>query len=279
MKQIFLSLALLLPVSAAFAQDNIAVNYKVSNHDSDSEVLVTQEMTLVANPLKSLYYNKMSLYVDSCRSTPEGAARLREIQLKAWRVEYPDGTVTYDGRKLGLAPDKNIYLYVAKDAKAESMDVYDMKSDELCRYSESLSEMTWNIIADSTKQCLGYECLEAESNYHGRRWTCWFTPEIPLPDGPWKLHGLPGLILYAEGGDGFVIEATEIGTTSHAVPDVYSAGDYRRGERKQILADDEHYMNNLESILAAEGIKINGDGSPANLPKYNRQKRAWETDY
>ena len=32
-------------------------------------------------------------------------------------------------------------------------------------------------------------------------------------------------------------------------------------------------------MLAAQGIRLNGDGSSANLPKYNRQKRAWETDY
>lgn len=71
-------------------------------------------MILIANTVKSLYFNPESQYVDSCCSTPEGAARLREIQLKAWRVVQPDGTVTYDGRKLGLAPEKKEYLYVEK---------------------------------------------------------------------------------------------------------------------------------------------------------------------
>ena len=129
--------------TAAAAHDNLAVKYRVSDHDTDAGNLRTTEMTLVADNEKSLYYNTMSLYVDSCMSTPEGAARLREIQLKAWRVEHPDGTVTYDGRKLGLAPDKLEYLYVAKDRKAATVDVFDMKSDELCRYTESTGDMQW----------------------------------------------------------------------------------------------------------------------------------------
>lgn len=52
-------------------------------------------------------------------------------------------------------------------------------------------------IADSTKNILGYDCVMATAHYHGRDWTAWFTPDIPLPEGPWKLTGLPGLILEA----------------------------------------------------------------------------------
>lgn len=263
----------------AFAQQNVAVKYDITNRDSDRDALVKSEMVLIANPRQSLYYNTMSQYVDSCESTPEGAAKLREIQLKAWRVVQPDGTVTYDGRKLGLAPEKKEFLYVQKNFVEGEQTVYDYKAGGLYKYNEPLSEMSWKINEDSVKNILGYECIMAESDYHGRHWKAWFTPEVPVADGPWKLHGLPGIILMADGGDDFLIKATEIGTTSLDVPSVYSQKDYQKGERKKILSDHEHYINNLESIMSAQGIKMNGDGSPANLPKYNRRYRAWETDY
>lgn len=263
----------------AFSQTTLAVKYRVSNRATDSGKPYTFEMVLLANPQKSLFYNTMSHFVDSCESTPEGKAKLNEIQMKAWRVVQPDGTVTYDGRKLGLAPEKKVFLYVEKDRSKNISSVFDRKAGSMYRYEEPLSELKWSILEDSTKTILSYECLMAQSDFHGRRWTVWFTPEIPIQDGPWKLQGLPGLILNADGGDNFLIEAEEVGVTQRQVPSVYSINNYEKGERRKILADHEHYINNMESIMAAQGIKMNADGTPANLPKYDRQRQAWETDY
>lgn len=262
----------LMATMSAMAQQNVAVKYSVGNNYG-------KEMTLIANPQKSLYFNTMSEYVDSCESTPEGKAKLREIQMKAWRVVQPDGTVTYDGRKLGLAPEKHIFLYVEKNAGQGELTVYDYKAGGLFRYSEPMDEIIWEVVGDTTITILGYECLKAVSDYHGRTWEAWFTTDIPVYDGPWKLRGLPGLILQADGGNGFVIEAKEVGVTSQPVPPVYSTSLYEVGKRKQILADHEYYENNFESIMAAQGVKMNADGSPADLPEYDRHSEAWETDY
>ncbi len=40
--------------------------------------------------------------------------------------------------------------------------------------------------------------MRATTHYGGRDWTVWFTLEIPFSVGPWKLWGLPGLVLRAE---------------------------------------------------------------------------------
>lgn len=41
----------------------------------------------------------------------------------------------------------------------------------------------------------GYSCKKAFINFKGRKYTAWYTPEIPLPYGPYKFSGLPGLIV------------------------------------------------------------------------------------
>lgn len=65
------------------------------------------------------------------------------------------------------------------------------------RISEATVTPEWTIGSD-TCTLLGYHCTKAETRFKGRRWTAWFTEDIPLNEGPWKLIGLPGLILKAE---------------------------------------------------------------------------------
>ena len=107
-------------------------------------------------------------------------------------------------------PDKfnnKILNYIYKnipEGKVTERCYFDM---ERWQYSEDWEKPEW-VIGDSTKTILGYECVEAIADYRGRRWIAWFAPEIPIQDGPWKLCGLPGLILEAhDANNDYVFEA------------------------------------------------------------------------
>ena len=65
------------------------------------------------------------------------------------------------------------------------------------RVVEPIEQPQWELISDSTARILGYDCQMARCNYKGRQWFAWFTTDIPINNGPWKLDGLPGLVLRA----------------------------------------------------------------------------------
>ncbi len=61
---------------------------------------------------------------------------------------------------------------------------------------EPLSEIKWKVTKD-TATFSGLACQKATTNYEGQNWTVWFAPSLPFQSGPWKLQGLPGLIINA----------------------------------------------------------------------------------
>ena len=68
----------------------------------------------------------------------------------------------------------------------------------------------WTMYEDSTITVLGMECKKATTNFRGRYWEVWYTEEIPISQGPWKLCGLPGMILKANSPKFMLIEAISI---------------------------------------------------------------------
>lgn len=278
MKRIVILILTGMAVIAAMARQNVKVEYVQKETSLHTDTLVATRMILHASPERSLYYSHMSLYVDSLTSTPEGKKRLQEIQLAAWKVDSPDGSFTLDMRR--PAPRKTESLYVSKDFATSSLNLYDKFGDELAWYSEPFDQLVWEMQSDSAETILGYECFRATAEYHGRWWTAWFAPEIPLHDGPWKLHGLPGLILKAVADNGASFTATGIEATSGQVPVVYQVYNYSGTDRKKALAEEEHFRNNYVSTLSARGVKLtNRDGSVYEAPKFDRKRHALETDY
>ena len=64
------------------------------------------------------------------------------------------------------------------------------------RIEEFVHPMQWEILTD-TGTIAGIPVRKAKSRFRGRCFTAWYAPRIPLDNGPWKLGGLPGLILEA----------------------------------------------------------------------------------
>lgn len=64
-------------------------------------------------------------------------------------------------------------------------------------YKETIPTFDWELLPGDTTIC-EYPCQKARVTFRKKTWNVWYTLDIPYADGPWKLSGLPGLILMAE---------------------------------------------------------------------------------
>jgi len=98
-------------------------------------------------------------------------------------------------------PDGDIRIKIYKNyPKKGELTFTDKIFTTNYRYTESLEKPQWKIESE-TKEILGYKCQKATTSFRGRIWTAWYASDIPVQDGPWKLWGLPGLILEANDSD------------------------------------------------------------------------------
>ncbi|MDE6380293.1 MAG: GLPGLI family protein [Muribaculaceae bacterium] len=284
MKQI-IATAVVMAASAVYASSpahpelskaDIIVSYDENSMSWEKDSLQTIRMSLLANTHEAKYFNDLSLWTDSLKSTPEGKDQWTQIIMAACVTQSPEGGLSID---LSKGPVKKTYTYVFTNPETGNLRYYSKFGDEIGYYDEPLTEMEWEI-CDSVKTVLGYECVKAATDYHGRRWTAWFTTDIPVPFGPWKLHGLPGLILMAEADNGNSFVATGIEKTDRIISPMYSADEYDRKDRRKALAETEYFLNNRESIMIAKhGGSVKFAYDPAERPKYDAVRYANEPDY
>ncbi|MFT4033586.1 MAG: GLPGLI family protein [Siphonobacter sp.] len=63
-----------------------------------------------------------------------------------------------------------------------------------CYVQDTIPTLNWSLVAEK-KQIGPYMCQKATTTFRCADYEAWFTTEIPLPIGPWKIGGLPGLIV------------------------------------------------------------------------------------
>lgn len=92
--------------------------------------------------------------------------------------------------RVGRKNNTKKYFYNTRD----SLYVRDVYLNEVLTYKENEINKSWKFFAD-TKKLSNIICKKATINFRGRNYTAWYATEIQVPFGPWKLRGLPGLIL------------------------------------------------------------------------------------
>lgn len=154
--------------------------YKFISDSTNTDDIKSEMMYLDTNKQGSKYYSYTVYNSDSIMKADlekqlktTGSINITAPMKKAY-VRYTV-TKTY--------PDYKINLH-----RRLSMDAYNI-SDE--------RKINWKILSDKEK--IGeWNVQKAEADFAGRHWIAWFSTDIPIQDGPYKFHGLPGLIVKIE---------------------------------------------------------------------------------
>ena len=94
----------------------------------------------------------------------------------------------------GIGPS-DFFYFIFKNYPQTGQQTVDYPHMELFQYQEPMGQ-DWEFVESDTI-ILEHPCQKAICHYHGRTWTAFYATDIPISDGPWKLCGLPGLILRA----------------------------------------------------------------------------------
>ncbi|QOW09501.1 GLPGLI family protein [Kaistella flava (ex Peng et al. 2021)] len=146
-------------------------------------------------------------------------------------------------------------------------------------------KINWKILPE--KQKIGeFETQKAETEMYGRKWTAWFTTEIPIQEGPYKFHGLPGLIVKIEDQNkshSFALNgiknltAEEVKNIDPNKNFVFDEGNYLNMERS---AYKKFYLENRndpnKSVRSALGnlemVRVNIGGKMTDINEFLRDR-------
>lgn len=273
MNRIITSIIVCLVATAVIAQTkaDIEVSYTMTSPNMRTGKLgdSTHQYILLANAKESKFYSHRTEQIDSLCSTPDGEAKFKEMQ----RAAVLEGN-------LDDMPRRDGSMYVLKSTESGVMRVYDKAGMDQYLVEEPFENIEWALAEDSMKNVLGYDCVMATADYHGRKWTVWFTPEIPVQTGPWKLAGLPGLILEADADNGvYSFVATGIQNSDRPIMPLYLADRYEKTTRKDFLKAQRSFLDNplgqINAKYVTSGVVVSGDVKFADASEVD----LIETDY
>lgn len=153
---------------------------------------------------------------------------------------------------------------------------YDLSNWQL---NEEIIQPKW-IIQDSIINLMGFECIKATTHFRGREWTAFFSPEIPIPEGPWKLIGLPGIVLKAyDAKKEYCYEVLEIYSNNPGKVEYFNYRDRLiikdriKGLQHRYRVKDSNLADKIETLY---GLPHNSDKV---VTEQNKRYDFEETDY
>lgn len=224
----------------------------------------TDPMTLRIGKTSAMFYPTKMMWADSLLQTDYA------LYEKLHREMNPLGQSEY--KPLGGMEREYLFRNIND---GETM-VYRKIAGDAYSYTESTEMPAWQILSE-TKELLGYSCQLASCDFRGRTWYAWFSTDIPINEGPWKLFGLPGLVLEAwDSKNHYAYKAVGLYTKNLQPVGIrlYISGKpYRLKSRQEYLQKmyKEYIMGNFAFKMSA--LHGNGTQSVPSKAQYDFEER------
>jgi GLPGLI family protein len=229
----------------AFDSAHLRVTYSLS-YISDSlkpnQVWEDKKILLIGDSMQHFYsaYQRLN---DSARTAATKQGRVNFKQLS-----FPDN-IRYEGY--------DIYSFPITKTRSVMEQITDLS---LYRYREEMEILQWKIGVD-TCTILSYKCQKATTRFRGRDWIVWFSMEIPINAGPWKLCGLPGLILKAyDNREHYNFECIGLENISKKKQPIImirgTFGDFIECTRQDYMKAQRQFYENYSNSLLSLGYDI-----------------------
>ncbi|EGV43097.1 GLPGLI family protein [Bizionia argentinensis JUB59] len=148
---------------------------------------------------------------------------------------------------------------------------------------DTISTLNWDLRYNDEKKIGSLLCKKATTDYRGRKYTAWYALEIPLAYGPYKFHGLPGLIASISDSSNTFIWTIVSYKLKSVKPD------FKNDEKLKPLISAQKYYSEIRYPLGSEkesifqsklpkGIKLISATSDAHIRKGVEIKFEWEEE-
>ena len=231
-------------------------------------------LILQIGPQVSKCFSYYTFQNDSLRQTPEGNRQASELFNRALADFHKHRD---RNRFLNSFPRNRTITIVYKNHPAGAITVTDGLREDQVTYRDILNAQQWTIV-DSTREVLGYTCQQATTDFRGRHWMAWFATDIPVSDGPWKLGGLPGLILEAyDEGQQHVFTAVGLERVKDE-PIIFNRSfvgnrKFEQTNRLEFLRSKKKSLMDLNGYIQMEtGIDLS-QGKPQKVMRYDLLER------
>lgn len=256
-------IALALFIQQVSAQTNRFVYQVTMKPDAVNKADIKTENTyLDISSEKSFFYSENRIRRDSImkKAFQGGAER---VNFSRDQMEGLRSNINYSVEK-----DKNNQKTFFKERIGR--DVYSYEEDR---------PLTWKI-ASETRKIGEYKVQKAETDFAGRKWTAWFTTDLPYQDGPYKFGGLPGLIVKIEDEKGDYSFDLMKNYKITELPTMNQFGNTLKVKRADFLKQQERYKTDPMSFMTQGGMappmRIGGRGSGGNQNPDEMRKRIEE---